>query len=227
MLSAEESRHALKVLRLQEKERVRLLDGKGTLAEAEMLPPEGRLARCRILSRTQQEAESPSWQLYVAPPRGRNFESLLRVAVEFGVSRVVPVLCRYAVARPEQSSDHWRAALISAAKQAINPRLPEVPAPQAFSLALAAAPQPGFVGAPGGVGRPLREMVPALAACRQIAIWIGPEGGFSDFEMQALEAAGVQPITIGNHVLRIETAMPALLAYLRAGLELARGFEDG
>lgn len=225
-LSPDESRHALKVLRLQNGDRLQLLDGAGTLAEAEMLPPEGRQARCRVLTRKTLEPESPRWHLYVAPPRGRNFEGLLKVAVELGVFRVVPVICHFAVSRPEQAGENWTAAMIAAAKQAINPRLPELLPPQDFSAALAAAPKRGFVGAPAGtataVGGQCGHPRPG-----EVAVWIGPEGGFSAEEMQALQAAGVQAVTIGRFVLRVETAVPALLAYLRAGLDFCGGMGHG
>lgn len=221
-LSAEESRHALKVLRLQSGDRLQLLDGAGVLAEAEVLAAEGRLARCRILAREVQEPESPRWHLYIAPPRGRNFEAVLKMAVELGVSRIVPILCRYAVSRPEQTGENWNAAMITAAKQAINPWLPELLPPQDFASALAGAPVPGFVGAPGGAGK-LAGAGGVFSSAREVAVWIGPEGGFSDFEMQALQDAGVQPVTVGRYVLRVETAVPVLLAYLRAVLNISGG----
>ncbi len=225
-LAPDESRHALKVLRLQNGDRLQLLDGAGTLAEAELLPAEGRQARCRILTCKTLEPEIPRWHLYVAPPRGRNFEGLLKMAVELGVFRVVPVICRFAVSRPEQAGDNWTAAMIAAAKQAVNPRLPEVLPPQEFSTALAAAPKRGFVGAPAGTGSVVGvECGPGRPD--EVAVWIGPEGGFSADEMQALQEAGVQAVTIGRFVLRVETAVPALLAYLRAVLEFSGGMEHG
>ncbi len=214
-LSSDESRHALKVLRLQAGDKLQLLNGTGVLAEAEMLSASGKQVVSRILSRETQSHAIPRWHLYVAPPRGKNFESLLRVAVELGVYRIVPILCRFAVSRPEQVGENWSATMVAAAKQAINPLLPELLPPQEFSVALGSAPALAFVGAPANAGQNSQSQA-TFSAARDIAVWVGPEGGFADFELQALAAAGAQSITIGRYVLRVETAVPALLAYLRA-----------
>lgn len=210
-----EARHALRVLRLQPGDRLQLLDGCGTRAEALLVEAQARkeLALCQIETRQEFPRPVPAVQLLVAPPRGKVFDSVLRSAVELGVAGITPVLCRYGVARPDAVSDNWLAVLQGAAKQSLNPWLPMVDEPLPFAEALAQAPRQGYFGAVprGGV-----VAAAGLDGAGEdgLAVWIGPEGGFSADEEDALFQSGYQAITVGRWILRVETAVPALLGYI-------------
>jgi len=225
-----ESLHALRVLRLEPGDRLQLLDGRGLVAEAELSPPppganprKVRVAVCRILECRQMPPPSLSLALYVAPPRGKAFELVLREAVELGVAEIHPVLCDYGVARPEESPDGWRATLLAALKQSANPYLPHLESPLPLSEALATRPTgaSGLFGAsPGAEARALTAQTahgmapaPSADASRQ-EIWIGPEGGFSPAEEALLLTHGLKPVTLATCILRVETAVPALTGYL-------------
>ncbi len=223
LLPESESRHALKVLRLRPGERLLLLDGKGTLAEAELLNSDRncRNAPCRILSQTLQPAPSPPFRLYVAPPHGKGFDLLLKAAAELGVARISPILCRHAVAKPESVSENWQNVLVAACKQAINPRLPILDPPAEFRQALQNARETGFFGAIPGSGNQA-SLPEQLIRPAKLALWVGPEGGFASDEEEALLLAGCHPITLGNCVLRIETAVSALLGLIHGLLKACK-----
>jgi len=219
LLPESEARHALKVLRLRPGERLLLLDGKGTIAEAELLDSDrtGRTAPCRILSRTLHPAPSPQFRLYVAPPHGKGFDLLLKAATELGVTQISPILCRHAVSKPESVSENWQNVLIAACKQAINPFLPQLDQPAEFKKALENASETSFFGAvPDSHANPL---LPKLHTASNLALWIGPEGGFAPDEEKGLLLAGCHPITLGHCVLRVETAVPALLGLIHGLLK--------
>ena len=222
LLSESESHHALRVLRLKPGERLRLLNGRGVVAEAELLPdPNGsrhpRQALCRILECTFQPRPFPELTLCVAPPHGKAFDLVLKAAVELGFAVIQPILCQYGVARPEVISVNWLETLIAALKQSQNPWLPELREPQEFQTILSASRadevQGIFGASPAGEATPHR-VVPAATVQSIRWLWVGPEGGFTPDEERALLEAGMIPVTIGKCTLRVETAVPALTGYL-------------
>lgn len=214
LLPESEARHALKVLRMRPGERLLLLDGKGTIAEAELLDSDrsGRTASCRVLSRTSHQAPSTQFRLYVAPPHGKGFDLLLKAATELGVARISPILCQHAVSKPESVSENWQKVLIAACKQAINPFLPQLDQPEEFKDALRNAEETGFFGAVPDSHANTTGL--EFHASSMLALWIGPEGGFAPDEEKALLLAGSHPITLGRCVLRVETAVPALFGLI-------------
>ncbi len=175
---------------------------------------------CRILSRSQSVPPALQIQLYVAPPRAKLMGTVVRQATELGIWRITPVLCDYSVARPdgEAVEKNWKAEALAALKQSGNPFLPEIERPCRFADVLPKSPCQGVFGdlQQGGVAA-VRQ---ALGGAGPVALWIGPEGGFSDREREALVAQGLLPVRLGQWILRVETAVPAMLGWLSAMAEL-------
>jgi len=217
MLPPAEALHAGKVLRLRPGDRLDLLDGAGVRAEAELTDGgEGRRfagMACRVLRREAIPEPALHLRLYIAPPRSRLMGDVIRGATELGVRRVTPLLCRFGVSRPDAGArEGWRQDAETALKQSGNPFMPEIDLPQDFAAALQAATEPGVFGA---VPRP--GPAPTGDGGRRggrLGLWIGPEGGFAAEEEQALYDRGFTPLTVGPWVLRVETAVPALLGRL-------------
>jgi 16S rRNA (uracil1498-N3)-methyltransferase len=217
VLSAGEALHAGKVLRLRLGERVDVLDGAGVRAEA-VLSQAGVGRRfegmaCRILRRESCPEPPLNLRLYMAPPRARLMGDVVRAATELGVRRLTPILCRFGVARPDAGAlDGWRQDVLAAVKQSGNPFLPVLDAPTGFAEALRDAAEPGVFGAVprGGAAGGGRVCSPG----RCLGVWIGPEGGFTAEEEEALLAKGIVPMAVGPWILRVETAVPALLGRL-------------
>ena len=145
---------------------------------------------------------------------GVSESTVVRFATELGVSRITPILCQYAVSKPDGSKDSWLQTAIVAMKQSRNPWLPILDEPVAFNTALASATECSFLGAVPSAGASCST--PNPDACRQkgVALWIGPEGGFSPDEENAILGQGACPLTVGPCILRVETAVPALLGAL-------------
>ena len=220
----EEARHAGKVLRLRRGDPLVLLDGAGALAEAVVEEvTEGRRPAivCRVVTRQHVPEPGLRVRLYVAPPRGKTTALVLRAAVELGVWQISPILCQYGVAKPDAGKASWRGELVTAMKQSGNPFLPALDAPCSFKEALAAAVEPGVFGA---VPRDAAGEFGELPTTGELGLWIGPEGGFSPDEEDALYGRGFAPVTVGNWILRVETAVPALVGHLvaRAAREAGR-----
>ncbi|NQZ57255.1 MAG: RNA methyltransferase, partial [Lentisphaeraceae bacterium] len=106
--------------------------------------------------------------------------------------------------------DAFSKDIIAAAKQSGNTYFPKLSSLKKFSQALNDCEFPIVYGAvPADRGE-----VSSLPEEGDIALWIGPEGGFSDAELQAIKDKGATGVCIGNWVLRVETAVIALLGVL-------------
>ena len=161
----------------------------------------------------------PAIRLYIAPPKGKNMDLLLKEATELGVSRITPIICKYSVSRPDGCKSAWRQHLIVACKQSRNPWLPFIDEPIDFGPALSASRELNFLGAVPRPAAQSKESEPEQAMHNGAALWIGPEGGFTEEEESALLDKGAAPITVGNWILRVETAVPALLGAIYAILK--------
>lgn len=216
-LSGIESAHALKVLRVRPGETMILLNGHGTEAFATLLESPGdrrqHRAVCRIERVVLHDTPSRPVHLYVAPPKSKSMDIVLKSATELGVSSITPILCQYGVVKLEgEGKDAWENTLIAAMKQSGNPWLPELKAPMSLEDALASSCCLGYFGAvrPAGMAVPPAPWNRPEGA--EASLWVGPEGGFTDAEEAKLLARGLYPLTVGNWILRVETAVAALLA---------------
>ena len=185
-----------------------LLDGMGTVATATLLPDQNRRrARLRILERRQMPEPKLKLHLYVAPPRSKLMSQLVRQTTELGVWAIHPIITDRSVADPKSEAQSWTAQAREAIKQSGNPWLPKLLPPRPFRDALAEAP-PGWVGAPAYLQPNTRISRPTAP---EQAVWIGPEGGFSDMEIAALSERAY-PVPVGDWILRVETAAVAVIA---------------
>ncbi len=215
-LSEDESRHAVKVLRIKESDRFRLLDGEGTAAEAVVCAVAGSRSQprvnFRVLSKERRSRSFPAIHLYTAPPRARQMDYLIQAATSLGVKHIQPVRCERGVAEPAsaESVERWRKQAVSAVKQSGNPFLPAVSPLQDFGDCLRQG-VPGFFGEQlSGEGEWMsRQDIPDTCS-----LWVGPEGGFTETEKEKLRHAGVRPMNVGSWIMRVETAVPVLMANL-------------
>ena len=219
VLDAEESRHATTVLRLRPGDPLELLDGGGAIAQAELLETPGarrrELLHCRILDRRQIAPPVRRLHLFIAPPKGKLMHQIVRDATELGIWSITPIVCRFSVSDPAGKDPEtiWHAHAAEACKQSGNPFMPKLHPAQSFTAALAAAPAAGCFGA---IPRFAAATQPSLPTSGDLAVWIGPEGGFSDEEHQAMLAKGMVPLAASPWILRVETAVAAVLGALQS-----------
>ena len=224
-LDEAESKHLAGVMRVRAGERIGLLDGRGNLGEAEVVAPHKKRTAVRLLSRTAVPPFAPRRILAQALVREQKMDWLIQKAVELGVNAIWPLQTDRAVVRirpeeAERKAARWQAIALAACKQSGNPWRPEIAPPRPLPEALAAlrgapgaacfgALQAGALPLPAFFGRLRRE------DCPQVAAFIGPEGDFSPAEVELLLAAGVQPVTFGPIVFRVETAALFILSSLQ------------
>lgn len=223
-LDESESKHLVSVLRAQAGDRIGILDGEGQLGEAEVVAPHKKRTAIRILSRTAVAPVAPRRILVQALVREQKMDWLIQKAVELGAHEIWPLQTEQAVVRirPDEAAKktaRWQAIALGACKQSGNPWMPRIAPVRGLADALAALPAEGAacfgalqenaVPLPAFFGRLRRENRP------QVAMFIGPEGDFSAGEVEALLAAGVQPVSFGPVVLRVETAALFILSALQ------------
>ncbi|MCF7853821.1 MAG: 16S rRNA (uracil(1498)-N(3))-methyltransferase [Candidatus Pacebacteria bacterium] len=218
-LSDEEAGHAVRVLRAQPGDRLVLLDGVGTRADG-LVTDVGTYGRRSSLTCCVEKRECivPSRRrirLVVAPPRSKQMSLIVRQATELGVWRISPVICEYAVARPKAGSIHqWRREAVAAMKQSGNDFLPQFEAAADFGDLIATRSGGGLYGDSGDDEEFVDGVEESLKGADEMAVWIGPEGGFAEEEKAALQNSGFVPVKVGRWTLRVETAVPALLGWL-------------
>lgn len=232
-LTGPEARHAVSVRRLRVGEPVDLVDGAGLRLVCEVVPGAG--ARDRLEVRVVQRVEEPEAAfrlvLVQALAKGDRDTQAVETATEVGVVEVLPWQAERCVsvwkgARAQRGRERWQATAREAAKQARRARVPDVAGLHRTRDLEAWTRR--TVG-DGGVVLVLHEeasvpigsvRIPAPGSAGVLAVVVGPEGGISEAEVAALEAAGAGVVRLGPHVMRTSTAGPVALALLaqRAGL---------
>jgi 16S rRNA (uracil1498-N3)-methyltransferase len=203
-LSQEESRHAVKALRLGPGSAVELTNGKGARAEGTIVSAETAGTVVKVLS-VRVEKPSAEIDLLQAPLKGPKMDWLVEKVTEIGVSRILLAQTKYSVAGGEKI-DRWQRIAQSAVKQSGNPVMPSIHAAKPLAEALSALGdydlkvllQPN---APEGLAEAVKK-----SQGRKILLAIGPEGGFSAEEELLLQEKGFQPAALSRQILRGETA---------------------
>lgn len=221
-LDETESKHLASVMRAKAGDRIGLLDGAGRRGEAEVVTPHKKHAAVRILSQETAAPFAPRRILAQALVREQQMDWLIQKAVELGVHDIWPLQTEQAVVRirPEdraKKTARWQAIALAACKQSGNPWLPVIAPVRTLPAALEGLTGAACFGALQEGAVPLSDYFGRLRReqCPQVAMFIGPEGDFSAAEVSALLAAGVQPVTFGPIVFRVETAALFILSALQ------------
>lgn len=214
--------HALRVLRLAPGDALRLFDGTGGEHDAVLVEaPKGK-ARARLEAFRPEDRESPlALTLVQAIPASEAMDYAVRKAVELGVTAIVPLLCARSAPLPAgerrmKRREHWTSIAIAACEQCGRNRVPAIAEPMDFEAWSASATTPVIACLPSA-GRSWAELPACFAQPpREVAVLIGPEGGFAPDELAHLEARGCTRLRLGPRVLRAETATVAALTLLQA-----------
>ncbi|MCU0754251.1 MAG: 16S rRNA (uracil(1498)-N(3))-methyltransferase [Xanthomonadales bacterium] len=221
-LSPHAQGHLVRVLRLRAGALVRVFDGQGAEALAELLDPQA--GTLRIVERCSPIAPSPlSIVLVQALARGEKMDLILQKATELGVRRVLPVHTERSEVKLDEDRAgrrlaHWQGVLAGACEQCGRADLPQLDPPQSLGQALVSAelPDSRWFLDPEAERRPAEVLAGLSAAAPTLLLAIGPEGGFGDRDLVALRAAGCRGLRLGPRVLRTETAGLAALAVFGA-----------
>ncbi len=208
-LHATEAQHATKVMRCRVGDEVILFDNSGAEFPAQITRVERSIVHLHVVERRAIDRElSCALTIGVALPKGDRQRWLIEKSVELGVATVVPLLTERGVAQPgSKALDRLRRTVVEASKQCGRNRLMQIADP--MSMADFCDSKPGashkFLATPAG-----HAWGQTLTGATEIAVCIGPEGGFTTDEEQLAVAQLWQPIGLGRRILRIETAAVAV-----------------
>ena len=213
--------HIKNVLRMKPGEQILLSDGKGANCLCEITEIENSRVLARILPELVEDTELPvEVTLYQGLPKGDKMEFIIQKCVELGVSRIVPVEMARSVVKLDKKKEEakrkrWQGISESAAKQSKRMIVPEIGPVLSYKEAVAEAasmdlfllPYEDSESLSGAGGMELtRSLIGGLKPGKKCAVLIGPEGGFSDGEVEAARNAGARTVTLGKRILRTETA---------------------
>jgi 16S rRNA (uracil1498-N3)-methyltransferase len=214
-LSGKEAWHALGVRRLDVGYTIRLIDGKGNIAIARVENLEGRNKASLSVGKVDHvPPQEPNIILATAIAKGDRQSTLLDMATQLGISAWQPLQCHRSVSKLGKNSyERWQRICLEACKQSGAAWLPEllpVEKPEVIAKAACAGGREVLLAHPDG------ESMDVTSNTDKI-LMVGPEGGFTDEEVKRIVAAGARKVSLGQNILRIETAAVSLLARLRLG----------
>ncbi len=184
--------------------------------------------RCELRFIKEDGVELPSRiYLFQGLPKADKMELIVQKAVELGAYQVIPVATRRSVVRLDEKKaaakvSRWQAVALAAAKQSRRGVIPQVCPVMSFKQALAYAGDIPVKLIPYELADHMdktRELIDNLEPGQDIAVFIGPEGGFEEDEIETARASGAVPVTLGRRILRTETAGMTVLSWLIYRLE--------
>lgn len=201
---------------------------------------DGKEYRCGIVSMSEDSilcelrfvkedgVELPSQvYLFQGLPKSDKMELIIQKAVELGAHTVIPVAAKRCVMKLDDKKAktkiaRWQAIAEAAAKQSKRRIVPKVMDVMTFSNAVKYVKDFEVKLIPYELAEDMsktKEIISNLQPGQKVAIFIGPEGGFEESEVQFAMENGVEPITLGKRILRTETAGFTILSWIMYQLE--------
>ena len=165
--------------------------------------------------------------LFQGLPKADKMEMVIQKAIELGVYEIVPVAAKRCVVKLDEKKaaakiNRWQGIAEAAAKQSKRGVIPAVHSVMSMPEAIEYARDMDFKLIPYELAEDMqhtKSIIEAIRPGKSVAVFIGPEGGFEESEVQAALTAGIEPVTLGRRILRTETAGLTVLSWLMYQLE--------
>ncbi len=224
--------HIKNVLRMRAGEELSVSNGRdGREYRCGIVALEEKRILCELRFIKEDNVELPSRvYLFQGLPKADKMETIVQKAVELGAYKIIPFAARRCVVKLEEKKAavklaRWQAIAEAAAKQSRRGMIPEVSGIVDFRQALQMANDMDVRLIPYEMADDMgktRELLKGLKPGQDIAVFIGPEGGFEESEIRLAMENGIEPVTLGRRILRTETAGLTVLSwmvFLLEGLE--------
>lgn len=221
-ISGEDLKHIKNVLRLKAGEEVSICDGKENDYVAVIESIDSQEVLLSIVDSFKSKGEAPiKLKLYQGLPKGDKMELIVQKCTELGVSEIVPMATKRAVVKLSDEKkiskklERWQKIAEEAAKQSKRGRIPLVDRLVTLKEAVAELGEDELAlmlyesEIENSLKKALREY-----DGKAVSVFVGPEGGFEESEAEMLEAAGAKVVSLGNRILRTETAGLAVAAVI-------------
>jgi 16S rRNA (uracil1498-N3)-methyltransferase len=217
-LEGDEAKHLAQVLRIQSGATITVFDGLGNFAEARVLSVSKQRIDLMLELAESKSSPLPEITLAQAIPKGKNMDWIVQKAVELGVSKIQPLVTRNTIVSPgDEKAEKWRRTALEACKQCAQFTIPVIAEPISFD-AWIKSPDPSelkIIASLADNPKNFRKTLAAHPEIESVTILIGPEGDFTQQETEAALAADFIPVTLGDLVLRVETATLFCLSAIR------------
>ena len=215
--------HIKNVLRMRPGDELSISDGEGMDYSCTIASIERDEVRVNIEESMDSSVELPvKLYLFQGLPKADKMELIIQKAVELGVYEIIPVRTKRVIVKLDDKKEskkiaRWQQIAEGGAKQSGRGLIPEVKPLMGFAEALRYAQTLDAVLVPyekaEGMGK-TREIIRDLKGKKSVGIFIGPEGGFEESEIEEAMACGAFPVTLGRRILRTETAGLTMLSVL-------------
>ncbi len=229
IITGSDVNHIRNVLRMRPGEEIAVsngIDGREYRCGIERFTEDKVICTLRFVKEDGVELPSRIF-LFQALPKADKMELIVQKAVELGAYEVIPVAARRCVVRLDAKKaaakiGRWQGIAEAAAKQSKRGVIPNVHPVMNMREAVAYAGTMDIRVIPYELAEDMghtRDVIGAVEPGKDIAVFIGPEGGFEECEVQMAVEAGIEPITLGKRILRTETAGLTVLSWLMYHLE--------
>lgn len=215
--------HIKDVLRMKAGDKLELLDGTGKIYSAKILQITNEKIICKVISSRQDESE-PKVKITLAQclPKAKKMDLIIQKCSELGAHKIIPTLSERSIAKGEKL-DRWKKIAKEAAEQSSRSSIPEITSLTKFEDVLKLKNEYDLALIPWELEKSnsLKKHLTdnRLTGYSDILIIIGPEGGFSQKEIELAKKAGFISVSLGKRILRTETAGMAILSILMYELE--------
>jgi len=209
------SYHLVSVLRAKAGQKCTVFNGNGFEYLAEVLVLDGKHAKIEVLQKKPAKTESRLIvRIAQAVSKGERMDYMVQKATELGVSEIIPILGKRVIVKLDEKRwqkklEHWRKIAISAAEQSFRIKIPRINQPVDFGEYVKATTIENRYIMDTEASTKFSELP---SPNNEIAILIGPEGGFAKEEILLAKEHGFKQISLGPRVLRTETVAPVCLA---------------
>lgn len=229
IITGSDVNHIKNVLRLQPGEEIAVkngVDDREYRCGIEEFTQDSVICTLRFIREEGVELPSKIY-LFQGLPKADKMELIIQKSVELGVFEVIPLAVKRCVVKLDEKKaaakvKRWQGIAEAAAKQCRRGIIPTVSEPMSMREAAAYARQMDVRLIPyelAGDMAHTKEIIEAIRPGQSVAVFIGPEGGFEQSEVEEALAADIMPVTLGKRILRTETAGLAVLSWLLYHLE--------
>ena len=220
-VAGDDAHHLVHVVRLKSGERLRVSTPTGSyLCQVDQVDRDSLI--CRVLEPLPSTELSNSIYLFQALPKGDRMETIIEKTVELGVHEIIPVEMKNCIVKLDDKKKdsklkRYQAIALSAAQQSKRSSVPVISSVMSFAQALEKAQECDTIVVPYESKNGMQDtydFLNTLTAGQSVAVFIGPEGGFDDSEIDRLVSAGAAIISLGRRILRTDTAAISALTML-------------
>jgi 16S rRNA (uracil1498-N3)-methyltransferase len=234
LITGEQARYLSLVMRSRPGDRLLLFDGLGFKYECTIISVHKKEVLAELIKKSPHSVESPvSITLVQGLPKADKMDLIVQKTTELGVTKIIPVITERSQVRHTDKTERWKKIAQSASQQSGRDKVPEIGDPVTFKDFLEVYITPlakGYIEDIKGIkldsrihmifsedrkSSNLKQALSGLRSMTDIMIVIGPEGGFTNEEVDAASERGFVPVSLGPRILRTETAPLAAVSIVQ------------